>query len=119
MGGTPEVRVMREADIPFAIRITDTEHWGYTEADFRRLIHLEPEGCLIAESDGSPVGVLTAATFAIDTDAQVVELDGGGARPRVNEATVAAEHDVGRAELGVDEDVEAAFTAASADTALP
>ena len=61
--GEPAVRVMREADIPFATALTDTEDWGYTAADLHRLLALEPEGCLVVEADGRPAGLTAVVTY--------------------------------------------------------
>ena len=54
---------MREGDIAFACAVTDLEHWGYTDADFRRLMRLEPQGCLVAEGGGERVGLATVTTY--------------------------------------------------------
>ncbi len=43
--------------------MTDLEGWGYTQADFRRLIALSPEGCYAAEDGGRVVGVMTTTTY--------------------------------------------------------
>jgi ribosomal protein S18 acetylase RimI-like enzyme len=51
------VRIMEEGDIPFALQLTATEDWGYSEADFQRLMKLEPRGCFIAEGGGKRLGV--------------------------------------------------------------
>ena len=62
MEGT-RVRRLEERDIPAAIALTDLEAWGYTAADFRRLLDLSPEGCFAAELRGRVVGVLTTTTY--------------------------------------------------------
>jgi len=54
---------MTLADIPFAIAVTDLEGWGYLAADFRRLLRLEPHGCLVAVSGGKRVGLTTAVSY--------------------------------------------------------
>ncbi len=59
----PRIRPFEERDIDRAIALTDLEGWGYTRADFLRLLALEPRGCLAAEADGSVVGVLTTTTY--------------------------------------------------------
>ncbi len=59
----PRVRRLVERDIQRAIELTDLEGWGYTRADFERLLALSPQGCLAAEDDGHVVGVLTTTTY--------------------------------------------------------
>jgi len=57
------VRRLEERDIDAAIALTDLEGWGYTRADFQRLLALSPDGCLAAELRGRVVGVLTTTTY--------------------------------------------------------
>src|SRR5213596_2637540 len=57
--GYHECDEIEELDIAAAIALTDLEAWGYTTADFRRLLDLSPEGCFAAELRGRVVGVLT------------------------------------------------------------
>ncbi|HYT00968.1 MAG TPA: GNAT family N-acetyltransferase [Thermoplasmata archaeon] len=62
MEGT-RVRRLETRDIDAAIGLTDLEDWGYTPADFRRLLSLSPDGCFAAEQNGTVVGVLTTTTY--------------------------------------------------------
>jgi hypothetical protein len=57
------VRRLEERDIDAAVALTDLEAWGYTPADFRRLLDLSPQGCFAAELDGRVVGVLTTTAY--------------------------------------------------------
>ncbi|MGI0149845.1 MAG: GNAT family N-acetyltransferase, partial [Thermoplasmata archaeon] len=57
------VRRLEERDIDAAIALTNLENWGYTRADFRRLLALSPAGCFVAESRGRVVGVLTTTSY--------------------------------------------------------
>lgn len=61
--GEPRVRRLDERDFDAAIGLTDLEGWGYTRADFARLVALSPRGCFAAEDDGRVIGVLTTTTF--------------------------------------------------------
>ncbi len=61
--GEPRVRRLEERDIDAAIALTNLERWGYTRADFERLLALSPQGCLAAEVDGRVLGVLTTTTY--------------------------------------------------------
>jgi len=59
-----EVRVLRKRDLSWAIRLTDLEHWGYTRADFERLLALEPEGCFVAVVGGKRAGITCSITYS-------------------------------------------------------
>jgi GNAT superfamily N-acetyltransferase len=54
---------MGPGDIPSAIALTDLETWGCTPEIFRRLLHLDPGGCLKAVLDGETVGITTATSY--------------------------------------------------------
>src|SRR5437870_774261 len=58
-----KVRRLDEHGIGAAIALTNLENWGYTRADFVRLLTLSPEGCFIVEANGRVVGVLTTTTY--------------------------------------------------------
>jgi GNAT superfamily N-acetyltransferase len=53
------IRVMKNEDREFGLRLSRQACWNQTEADWRRLLYFEPEGCFVAELDGSPVGTTT------------------------------------------------------------
>lgn len=57
------VRLMAPADFPFAVSLTDTERWGFTVDDFRRLLALSPRGCFVVEADGDRAGLLTTLLY--------------------------------------------------------
>lgn len=57
------IRRLTERDIDRAIALTDLEGWGYTRADFERLLSLSPEGCFAAEEAGHVVGLLTTTPY--------------------------------------------------------
>ncbi len=57
------VRVMQARDIPFAIKLTDTEDWGFDRRDFVRLLQLDPRGCFLAIHDGNKAGLITTTTY--------------------------------------------------------
>ena len=54
-----EIRLLLEADIPAAMRLKEAAGWNQTEADWRRLLKLEPNGCFGAIKDGRLVGTTT------------------------------------------------------------
>jgi GNAT superfamily N-acetyltransferase len=54
---------MTVADVPLGMRLKEEAGWNQTEADWRRFLDLEPEGCFVAELDGQPVGTTTTCVF--------------------------------------------------------
>jgi ribosomal protein S18 acetylase RimI-like enzyme len=59
----PRIRRLEERDIDTALALTDLEGWGYTHADFARLLALSPNGCFVAEDEGRVIGVLSTTTY--------------------------------------------------------
>jgi hypothetical protein len=55
------IRPMTDADLPLGMRLKAQAGWNQTEADWRRYLRLAPDGCFVAELDGTAVG--TTATF--------------------------------------------------------
>jgi GNAT superfamily N-acetyltransferase len=60
---TLEVRLLFESDIPSAMALKEAAGWNQTEADWRRLLALEPNGCFGAVRDGRLVGTTTTTTY--------------------------------------------------------
>ena len=50
------IRVLTHDDVPFAMKLKDQAGWNQTEADWRRFLDMEPDGCFAAEWDGRAVG---------------------------------------------------------------
>src|SRR5271156_4343745 len=57
------IRDMTVADIPFGMRLKNQAGWNQVEADWRRLLDLQPDGCFVAELDGAPAGTVTTCRF--------------------------------------------------------
>lgn len=57
------IRLMTADDVALGMRLKEQAGWNQTEADWRRILALEPAGCFIAELDGNPVGTTCACTF--------------------------------------------------------
>ena len=57
------VRKMTPSDFAFAIRLTDIMHWDLTERDFKFVMELDLEGCLVALDGNKRVGITTTAHF--------------------------------------------------------
>jgi GNAT superfamily N-acetyltransferase len=58
-----QVRLLLESDIAAAMRLKDAAGWNQTEADWRRLLLLEPNGCFCAVKDGRVVGTTTTTRY--------------------------------------------------------
>lgn len=58
-----EVRLLRHADIPSAMRLKQAAGWNQTEEDWRRILELEPEGCFGIEREGRLVATATAICY--------------------------------------------------------
>ena len=58
-----EVRVMSQADIPSAMRMTLDTGWNQTEADWQRLLAASPDGCFVAVLGGLIIGTVTTITY--------------------------------------------------------
>ena len=57
------IRTMLDTDIPLGMRLKAQAGWNQTEADWRRMLALQPEGCFVAEWQGEPAGTLTTCIF--------------------------------------------------------
>jgi predicted N-acetyltransferase YhbS len=58
-----EVRLLREADIPAALRLKELALWNQTENDWRRLLRLQPSGCFCATIGDKLVATTTTTTY--------------------------------------------------------
>jgi predicted N-acetyltransferase YhbS len=61
-----EVRLLREADIPAALRLKELARWNQTENDLRRLLRLQPSGCFCATVGGNVVATTTTTTYGCE-----------------------------------------------------
>jgi ribosomal protein S18 acetylase RimI-like enzyme len=57
------IRPMTTADVPLGMQLRAQAGFNQTEADWRRFLALEPDGCFVAELDGEPVGTVIAFVF--------------------------------------------------------
>ena len=57
------MRCMTSDDAAFAAELSTAEGWGFYEADFRRLVALDPEGCFVARRQGERVGVICTVSY--------------------------------------------------------
>jgi GNAT superfamily N-acetyltransferase len=58
-----EVRLLRESDIPAALRLKELAQWNQTENDWLRLLRLEPSGCFCATIGDDVVATTTTTTY--------------------------------------------------------
>lgn len=54
---------MTADDVPLGLRLKDQAGWNQTEADWLRILALEPDGCFVAELDGQAVGTTCTSLF--------------------------------------------------------
>jgi len=57
------IRPMTDADLPLGLRLTEQAHWNQTEADWQRLLTMQPDGAFVAEWDGVPAGTTVTTRF--------------------------------------------------------
>lgn len=57
------VRQMTAADLLLGMRLKQQAGWNQLEADWRRMLALQPDGCFVAEVDGVGVGTTVACSF--------------------------------------------------------
>lgn len=57
------IRTMTAHDVAAGMRLKQRAGWNQVEADWRRLLELQPDGCFVAELDGAPIGTVTTCRF--------------------------------------------------------
>ena len=57
------IRGMTISDVPAGMRLKEQAGWNQLEADWRRLVELQPDGCFLAEWGGVPVGTVATCRF--------------------------------------------------------
>lgn len=60
------MRRLEFSDIPAAMKLKEVAGWNQTEADWRHLIKLEPDGCFAAIENDQLVGTTTTTRYADD-----------------------------------------------------
>ncbi len=66
MNASLRVRVMQEADLPFADSLRAKVGWNQTLDDWRRFLAMQPKGCFLAELDGALAGTATTVVYGSD-----------------------------------------------------
>src|SRR5713101_2627331 len=54
---------MTDDDVPLRMELKRHAGWNQTESDWQRLLALEPDGCFVAELDGTPSATLATCVF--------------------------------------------------------
>ncbi|HXZ98256.1 MAG TPA: GNAT family N-acetyltransferase, partial [Candidatus Acidoferrum sp.] len=54
---------MRTTDIHSVVRLTAEEHWGFGTRDLKRMMALQPSGCLVATLNTGPIGLTTTIAY--------------------------------------------------------
>ena len=57
------LRLMMARDVPLGMRLKEQAGWNQIEADWRRCLQLQPDGCFVAEREGVAVGTVTTCIF--------------------------------------------------------
>ncbi len=57
------IRALTADDLPLGMQLKEQAAWNQTEADWRRLLAMEPEGCFVAEVDGRPMATTATCIF--------------------------------------------------------
>jgi GNAT superfamily N-acetyltransferase len=57
------IRLMTPADVALGMKLKTQAGWNQLEADWQRMLALQPDGCFVAELNGQPVGTTVAVIF--------------------------------------------------------
>jgi ribosomal protein S18 acetylase RimI-like enzyme len=63
MNSALHLRLLTEADLPFADSVRALAGWNQTLADWRRFLAMAPDGCFLAEWNGAPAGTATTTVY--------------------------------------------------------
>jgi predicted N-acetyltransferase YhbS len=58
-----QIRTLGPKDYGFAVALANTMNWNMASEDFQYMVSLEPDGSLLLEDDGKPVGVATCIGY--------------------------------------------------------
>ena len=57
------IRPFRDSDLPLGMKLKELAGWNQLEADWRRFVTLQPDGCFVAEIDGEAAGTATTTQY--------------------------------------------------------
>jgi ribosomal protein S18 acetylase RimI-like enzyme len=66
MNAPLRLRTMKVADLPFADSLRALAGWNQTLEDWERFLTMQPNGCFLAEWDGTPAGTATTVVYGLD-----------------------------------------------------
>ncbi len=75
MKNETRIRLLAAADIPLGLRLCAQNNWNQLEADWRRQLALQPDGCFVAERNGKAIGTACACAFGRDAWINLVLVD--------------------------------------------
>jgi GNAT superfamily N-acetyltransferase len=58
-----DIRPFADADVPLGMRLKQRAGWNQLEGDWRRMVAMQPDGCFVAEHDGTAAGTVMTYTF--------------------------------------------------------
>ncbi len=65
MNSSLRLRLLHATDLPFADSLRAQAGWNQTRADWQRFLALEPQGCFLAEWNGTPAGTATTTVYGM------------------------------------------------------
>lgn len=63
IGTRLRIRHFAAADVPLGMRLKALAGWNQLEADWQRMLEMQPDGCFVAERDAHPVGTVMTCIF--------------------------------------------------------
>ncbi len=63
IGEALHLRKLTHADLPFADSVRELAGWNQTLADWKRFLETEPDGCFLADWNGTPAGTATTTAY--------------------------------------------------------
>ena len=63
MDSSVHIRPFRDSDLPLGMKLKELACWNQLEADWRRFLRLQPDGCFVAEIDGRAAGTATTTQY--------------------------------------------------------
>ena len=57
------IRPFADTDVPLGMRLKEQAGWNQLEGDWRRMLAMQPDGCFVAEHDGTAAGTVMTCIF--------------------------------------------------------
>ena len=65
MSSAITIRAFTQSDVPFGMELKRLAGWNQLEADWRRFLALQPDGCFVAEAGSVPAGTATTTQYGL------------------------------------------------------